>query len=267
MRWPASMPSADSDACPSEISEMSVLVPPMSNGTRSGIPSRSAQRRPPDMPPAGPDSTVPAASREASSTGAMPPCDSTTNRLPLNPASVKPLLEIGQIAPHDRFDIGVHDRGRDALIFLDLRQHVAGARYADVRQFSRQTFDRGEFVHRIEIGMQEAHRDRGRAGFLDRGDGLVQRGLIEWNQDLAIRLEPLAHAKSQFARHQRLRRRRAQIVAVGLEALAHFDDVAMAFGGQQRDLGALALQQRVGRNRRAMNQAIGRSQHFRARDV
>ena len=110
-------------------------VPPMSNGTRSGMPSRSAQRRPPDMPPAGPDSTVPAASREASSTGAMPPCDSTTNRLPLSPASVKALREIGEIAPHDRFDIGVHDRGRDPLIFLDLRQHVARSRHADAGQF------------------------------------------------------------------------------------------------------------------------------------
>ena len=87
MRCPASIPSADSDARPSEISEMSVLVPPMSNGTRSGISKRLAQRRAPDTPPAGPDSTVPAASREAFSTGAMPPCDRITNSAPLNPAS------------------------------------------------------------------------------------------------------------------------------------------------------------------------------------
>ncbi len=122
---------------PSEISEMSVLVPPMSNGTRSAMPSSSAQRRPPETPPAGPDSTVPAASREASSTGAMPPCDSTTKRLPLKPASTRRCSQIGQIAPHHRFDIGVHDRGRDALIFLDLRQHVAGARDADTGQLAR----------------------------------------------------------------------------------------------------------------------------------
>ena len=41
----------------------------------------------------------------------------------------------------------------------------------------------------------------------------------------------------------------------------------MALGGQQRDLGALALQQRVGRNRGAMHQALGRRQHLRAREV
>ena len=172
---------------------------------------------------------------------------------------VKTLLEIGQIAPHDRLDIGVHDRGRDALIFLDLRQHVAGSGDADIRQFSRQAFDRGKFMGGIEIGMQEANRDRGRAGFLDRGDGIAERGGIERYQDLATRLQPFAHAKTPLARHQRLRRRRAQIVAVGLEAFAHLDDVAMAFGGEQRDFRALALQQRVGGNRRAMHQAIGRA--------
>ena len=110
--------------------------------------SRSAQRRLPEMPPAGPDSTVPAASREASPTGAMPPCDSTTNRVPLKPAWLQALLEILQIALHDRRDIGVHDRGRDPLVFFDLRQHIAGMRHADVRHFPFQALDRGEFVGR-----------------------------------------------------------------------------------------------------------------------
>src|SRR5947208_1664200 len=89
IRCPASIPSAESEARPCEISEISVLVPPMSNGTTSGMPRRSAHRRLPEIPPAGPDSTVPAARREASSRGAMPPCDSTINRLPLKPASTR----------------------------------------------------------------------------------------------------------------------------------------------------------------------------------
>ena len=164
MRWPASVPSAESEARPSEISEMSVLVPPMSNGTRSGMPSRSAHRRPPEMPPAGPDSTVPAASRAASSTGAMPPCDRMMKRRALEARLGEALFEIGQIVPHQRPDIGVHDRGRDPLIFLDLRQHIARSGNADVRQFAREPLDGGEFVHRIEVGMQKAHRDRRGAG-------------------------------------------------------------------------------------------------------
>jgi len=73
----------------------------------------------------------------------------------------KTLRETGEIAPHDRFDIGVHDRGRDALIFLDLRQHVARSRHTDAGHCLGQALDCGEFMDRIEIGMQEAHRDRG----------------------------------------------------------------------------------------------------------
>ena len=108
--------------------------------TASGrrMPTRSSSVRPPATPPAGPDSTAPAASREASSTGAMPPCDCTIKTTALE-------ARLGQAAVRDwsdsaarRLDIGVHDRGRDALIFLDLRQHVAGARDADVGQRLRQ---------------------------------------------------------------------------------------------------------------------------------
>jgi hypothetical protein len=105
------------------------------------------------------------------------------------------------------------------------------------------------------------------SGSADAGDGLVEGGLIERDQNIAVGLQPLANAEAQLARHQRLRRRRTQIIAVGFEALAHFNDVAMAFGGEQRHSGALALQQRVGRNRGAMNQALGRGQHVRARNV
>ena len=61
----------------------------MSKATRSGIPNMAAQRRQPDMPPAGPDSTVAAASRAASSTGAMPPWERMMKSEPLKPASTR----------------------------------------------------------------------------------------------------------------------------------------------------------------------------------
>ena len=54
---------------------MSVLVPPMSNVTRSPRPVSWATWRPAAMPPAGPDSTAPAARRADSLIGATPPCD------------------------------------------------------------------------------------------------------------------------------------------------------------------------------------------------
>ena len=87
----------------------------------------------------------------------------------------------------------------------------------------------------------------------DRG---VERGVVERRQHRAVRAQAFAHAEPQLARHQRLGRRRAQVVAVVLQPLAHLDDVAMAFGGEQRDLGALAFEQRIGRDRRAVHDAL-----------
>ena len=80
----------------------------------------------------------------------------------------------------------------------------------------------------------------------------------------AIRPDALAHAEPALARHQLHRRRLAQIVAIVLEPLAHLDDVAMALGGQQADPGALVLEQRVGRHRRAVHDPLGARQHGRA---
>ena len=69
-------------------------------------------------------------------------------------------------------------------------------------------------------------------------------------------------AEAQRARHELLRRRHAQIVAIVLQALAHLDDVAMAFGGQQSDLGALVLEQGVGGHGGAMHDALGLREEF-----
>ncbi len=60
---------------PPSSSAMSVLVPPMSNVMRLPSPSRREACRLPAMPPAGPESTAPAASRTESAMVATPPCD------------------------------------------------------------------------------------------------------------------------------------------------------------------------------------------------
>ena len=74
-RWPASRRSEAIWAAPPTTSEMSVLVPPMSNRIRSGWPIRRAAWRLPATPPAGPESTPPAARRTESAMVATPPWD------------------------------------------------------------------------------------------------------------------------------------------------------------------------------------------------
>ncbi len=124
-------------------------------------------------------------------------------------------------------------------IFLDLRQHVAGARDKDVRQRAPQPLFSGDLVRGVAIGVQIADGDGGRAGLPDRCDGGVERGIVERRQHRAVGAQAFTHTKPQLTRHQRRRRRRAQVVAVVLQPFAHFQNVAMAFGGEQRDLAPL----------------------------
>ena len=84
-----------------------------------------------------------------------------------------------------------------------------------------------------------------------------------------VSMRPSARMRSRTprrrcARHQRLGRRLAQVVAVVLQPLAHLQHVAMALGGQQADPRALALEQRVGRDRRAVDDALGLGRAARA---
>ena len=60
-----------------------------------------------------------------------------------------------------------------------------------------------------------------------------------------------------MARHQRLGRRLPEIVAIVLEPLAHLQDVAVPFGRQEPDAGALALEQRIGGDGRTVDDALG----------
>ena len=110
---------------------------------------------------------------------------------------------------------------------------------------------------RIAVGVQIAHRDGFDAGTFQRLDRGGERGAVERRLDRAVGAHALRHAEPQRARHELFRRRHAEVVAIVLQALAHLDDVAVALGGEQADLGALVLEQRVGGDRGAVHDALG----------
>ena len=112
-------------------------------------------------------------------------------------------------------------------------------------------------VARVAPGVQIADRDRLDFFLLQHRDRGVERGRVERDFDAAVGAHPLAHGQAQPARHELLGRRHAEIVAVVLQPLAHLDDVAMAFGGEEAEAGALAFEQRVGRDGRAVHDAVG----------
>ena len=63
-----------------------------------------------------------------------------------------------------------------------------------------------------------------------------------------------SRADAPLGRHQRRRMGRAQAVEVGARLAAELDDVLEALGGDERRARALALQQRVGRDGRAVRE-------------
>ena len=76
----------------------------------------------------------------------------------------------------------------------------------------------------------------------------------------AVRPDAFAHRQAQMPRDQGIGRRLSERVAVVLEPFAHFEDIPVPLGGEQAELRALALQQRIGRDGGAVNDALGRAE-------
>ena len=106
-------------------------------------------------------------------------------------AARAPLLqglgELGQIARHQRLDVGVGHRGGDAAVLADLGQHARGQRHGEIRPLGLDGAGRGLFVGRVGIGVQEAHGDRLDVLRLQRAHGVANLGLVERCQDAARR--------------------------------------------------------------------------------
>ena len=115
-------------------------------------------------------------------------------------------------------------------------------------------------VRRVAPGMQEADRHRLDLGLGQLFDGRVQGDFVQPRFHRAVRPRAFPNRQAQVAGHQRRGRSHAEIVALGLQTLPHFDDVAVALGGEHADTGRLALQQRIGRGGGAVDDARGRGE-------
>ena len=77
---------------------------------------------------------------------------------------------------------------------------------------------------------------------------------VEGEPHRAMHIDALRHREPQLAWHQRLRPLDEHIVLVEAAFVGDFKAVAKPFSGNQRDLGALALDDRVGRKRGAVHE-------------
>ena len=163
------------------------------------------------------------------------------------------LVEAAEIAVHHRLDVGVGDRGRPALVLADLGRDLAGQRDRYAGQQLAQDIARAPLVLAVEIGVHVADGDRLDAGSLELGRECPHRRLVERDQHVAAAVHAFRHAKAPFARHQRRRLPHEDVVLLEAVLEGDLDGIAEALGDDQRRLGALALDDGVGRERRAVD--------------
>ncbi|OGL13923.1 MAG: hypothetical protein A3F92_02765 [Candidatus Rokubacteria bacterium RIFCSPLOWO2_12_FULL_71_22] len=108
-------------------------------------------------------------------------------------------------------------------------------------------------VRRVQVGVQEADRERRDAARAELAHGPARVGLVERRAHRAVRQDPLGHLADQPARHQR--RGLLDLQIVDLVALLAPDDqhVAEAARGQESDAARLALDDDVRAERRAVH--------------
>ena len=162
------------------------------------------------------------------------------------------------VMPDRRADVGVDDRGGGALVFELLGQHVHRERDEGAGKHLAQQLAGALLVGGVGIGVQVADCDRLDAGAPD----ALRRGahgrLVEGAEHLAARSGPLADLESKLARHERRRALVERLVEVRHPHPPEFQYVAEPPGGEQCGGGALSFQDRVGRNRAAVQQLFER---------
>src|SRR5215475_9556215 len=178
---------------PSWRSAMSVDVPPMSKVMRSPWFRRRAACRLPAMPPAGPESTAPAARRTESATPATPPCDCMMSTS---------LAEPPEVRRQGRTHVGIDHGGAEALVLLDLGEHFRGQGDVDAGQEALQDSARRLLVAAVGVGVEIADGDRAHSHPAQAPHRRFQRAAIERGGDLAVEARALAHAQPAPARRE-----------------------------------------------------------------
>src|SRR6516225_2862584 len=107
----------------------------------------------------------------------------------------------------------------------------------------------------IRIGEAVQQPDRHGLDVLggERVDRTGDARFIEWDQQLPLRIDPLGDRQAQPARNERRRQIDVDVVLLEAVFVADLDHVAEALGGEKRGPGALALDERIGGERRAMD--------------
>ena len=114
------------------------------------------------------------------------------------------------------------------------------------------------FVRRVDIRMEEADGYRPDPFLLQRPGDLAHRLLIQGRQHVPIRVEPLGDAEGEVAGYERWRLLELEVIEARPDLPGDLEHVTEAVCGHEPRKGRLALDDRVGGDRRGVNQVLDR---------
>ena len=112
----------------------------------------------------------------------------------------------------------------------------------------------------IGVGVKEADGDAFVAPCGNRLDNRRHRGIVQWQQHLAGGVYAFAHDKTISARNEGRRQDDVQIVLLETVFRAHFQHITKTFGRHEGRSRTTPLDQRVGGERRAVDQKVDRGE-------
>ncbi len=174
-------------------------------------------------------------------------------QVPRHPCAVQCVCQPADGATDPALDVRVGDCRREALVLADQRRDPRRERDVEVRERRRNGRRRLLLVGGHQVAMQEADCDRLGAALdqrPDRGDDLRW---VERTELPAVASHPLIDLDPQFARDQRLGRRREEIVDVVHLLTAEGEQVAETGRRQEGGRRARALDHSVGDQRRGVD--------------
>ena len=155
-------------------------------------------------------------------------------------------LDLRDVAVHQRLHKGIGEGRGGALVLAQFRDHLRRQRDRDLGELAGGKLGNRPLMHRVAIGVEERDGDRLDTCPRQRLDLDAHLVEIERAQHPAVTRYALVDLAPQRARRQRLGEFEKQVVDVVTLLDPHLDDVAEALGGQQSDLGAAALDDRIG---------------------
>ncbi len=168
------------------------------------------------------------------------------------------VVDLGEIAPHARPDIGVGGDRRAALELAVFLAELVRGGYEQPGVARLEQLLGAPLVRRIDVRVEKQDRNRLDAELhelaAERGDLFI----LERVQGLAFRQHALVDLEAQRAFDQRHVLAEIEIVGVRPVDAADLVDVAEALRDDERGLGAGALQDGVDRDRRAMQEEARR---------